>query len=139
MTELSNLKTAVNGSMKLLESAGLPAALKLLDAAIDEALRQGWTRSVQTLCHHAAVLCQFAENLPSRRHYYELSLLHNPGNYRALYGLAMVSLEEGQPAAARLYAKQSYDAIIASDNSIAHSLLDLIEKHWPDIVQPSQP
>ncbi len=69
MTELSNLKTGVNGSMKVLESEGLPAAVKFLDAAIEEAVRQGWTRSVQTLCCHAAFLCQFAENLPLRRHY----------------------------------------------------------------------
>jgi hypothetical protein len=38
MTELSNLKAAVNGSTKLLESEGLLAALRLLDAAIEEAV-----------------------------------------------------------------------------------------------------
>jgi Tfp pilus assembly protein PilF len=130
MTELSNLKTGVNGSMKVLESEGLPAAVKLLDAAIEEAVRQGWTRSVQTLCCHAAVLCQFAENLPLRRHYYELSLFHSPANYRALYGLAKVCLEEGQTAPAKLYAKQSYEVLMASHDPLAHTLLDLIELSW---------
>jgi hypothetical protein len=133
MTEILDLKTAVNGSIKLLDSAGLLAALKLLDAAIDEAVRQGWMRSVPTLCHHAALLCNFVENLPLCRHYYELPLLHSPGNYRALYGLT------GQTGPAKQYAKQSYDAIMASDDSLAHSWLDLIEKDWLDLISRSQP
>jgi hypothetical protein len=84
MTELLNLKTAVNDSMKLLESAGL-------------------------------------------------------ANYRALYGLRKISLEEGQTEPARLYAQQAYDAIAARYDPLAHSWLELIEKDWPDLRHAPQP
>jgi hypothetical protein len=54
---------------------------------------------VQTLYRHAAALCNFAQNLPLRRNHYELSVLERPGNHRAPYGLAKVSLQEGQTGA----------------------------------------
>jgi hypothetical protein len=139
MTELLNLKTAVNDSMKLLESAGLPAALRLLEAAIERCVGQGWMSSVPTLGHHAAVLCNFAGNLPLRWHYCELSRPDSAANYRALYGLRKISLEEGQTEPARLYAQQAYDAIAARYDPLAHSWLELIEKDWPDLRHAPQP
>lgn len=134
MDELSYVRNAVDGSLSLMEANDFAAALALLDEAITEAARRGWNRSIQTLCHHAAVLCRFSEDLPLRKHYYELSLRHNPGSHRALYGLATIALDEGQTALARQYAKQAYDAIVASDDPIAPQWLDLMRIHWPDIV-----
>ncbi|HEY2547653.1 MAG TPA: hypothetical protein VGI46_16395 [Candidatus Acidoferrum sp.] len=138
MAEEPQLKNAINGSIKLFESDGLPVALRLLDDAIAEFARQGLNLPVTTLCHHAAVLCSVAESLPLQRHYFELSLTHNPGNFRALYGLARVSLDEGQTDLARKYAQQSVDAIMASDDPLAHSWLELIDKNWPGLVRPPQ-
>jgi hypothetical protein len=124
--------------MGLVQSSGLTPALQLLDKAITEAAKENWNRSIITLCSHAAILCTFKDNLPLRRHYYQFSLQHNPEDYRALYGLAKVFLEEGQAELARQYAKQSYDIIHASDDPIAHHLLDSINVHWPDIAHPGQ-
>ena len=121
-----------------MEGNDFAAALRLLDEAIAEAVGKDWKRSIQTLCHHAAVLCRFSDSLPLRKHYYELSLRHNPGSYRALYGLATVALDEGQTDVARQYAKQACDAIIASDDVLADRWLDLIRTRWPDIVGSSE-
>jgi hypothetical protein len=133
--ESSILRGAMRESMELFQFSGLSAALQLLDKVIAEAVKENWNHSIIALCNHAAILCTFDDNLPLRRHYYELSLQHTLGNYRALYGLAGIFLEEGQAELARQYAKQSYDAILATDDPIAHLWIEQIKQHWPSIVQ----
>jgi len=53
-------------------------ALKLLDDSIAEAKRDHDISWIRTLCHHAALVSRFNENLTSAQHYYEESLASDP-------------------------------------------------------------
>jgi tetratricopeptide (TPR) repeat protein len=135
MGEFERLKKALSDSVELSKLGDLEKALKLLDNAIAIATQEGdHSQSVITLCHHAAVLCHSTGNFTLVKRYYEQSLIHNPDNPRALYGLAKVALDQGDADTARVYAKKSYEVTVEGDDEIAkRGLLDVIAKHWPDI------
>ena len=115
-------------------------ALKLLDDSIAEARRGRNVSWIRTLCHHAAVVSRFNENLASAQHYYEESLASDPENARALYGLATVALDQGQLEIAKQYATRCNTAILRCDDEILkQGLLGLVVKHWPDIAENSGP
>lgn len=134
MDNFEQVRRAVNGSVELWRLGKQQQALKLLNDAIADSIRDKAGRSVCTLCHHAAVLCQSAGAVGMVKHYYEQSLTHSPENPRALYGLAKVALEQGNADLAEAYAKRSYAATVQEDDEIAkHGLLDLIALHWPEI------
>jgi len=105
-------------------------ALKLLDDSIAEAKRDHDVSWIRTLCHHAALVSRFNENLTSAQHYYEESLASDPENARALYGLAAVALDQGQLEIAKQYATRCHTAILQCDDEILkQGLLDLMVKH----------
>ena len=137
MNGFEGLRHAINGSIELSRLGKQQEALRLLDDAIADAIRDGsGTASISALCHHAAILCRFADDFGLVKHYYEQSLVHNPDNPRALYGLAEVALKQGNADLARQYAKKSYDATVQGDDEIAkRGLLDLITKQWPDVAK----
>jgi Tfp pilus assembly protein PilF len=80
----------MSASTKLLQQDKNDEALRILDEAIEEAVRDGDKSWVRTLCHHAAIIAEFTENLDLAKHYYEQSLASNPENAQTLYGLARV-------------------------------------------------
>jgi thioredoxin-like negative regulator of GroEL len=110
-------------------------ALEVVDGAIKELVKEGEASSVVTLCHHAAILAGFGSS-PSRvKHYYQQSLAVDPENSRALYGLAKVALQQGEPDTARQYAIRCHAALQRNDDSvIKRGLLELLGNHWPDVV-----
>ena len=115
-------------------------ALKLLDDSIAEAKRDHYVSWIRTLCHHAALVSRFNENLTSAQHYYEESLASDPENARALYGFAAVALDQGQLEIAKQYATRCHTTILQCDDEILkQGLLDLMVKHWPDIVENNHP
>lgn len=138
-SDSSKFRNAIKNSLSLLESHGLSAALRPLDDAIERAIQENLNDCVEILCNHASVLCDFSRNMALKWHYYELSLTRNPRSYTALYGLATASLEEGNEDVARQFAKRCYDVVTVSDDPLAHSMLDLINVHWPDIIDPTPP
>ena len=110
-------------------------ALKLLDEALADAIRERDVLWIRTLCHHAAIVSRFTENRASSKRYYEQSLASGPENARALYGLAAVALDEGDPVTARQYATRCRASLLQTDDGIwKQGLLDLIAKNWPDLV-----
>jgi len=134
MTEENRFKGAMTGSLKLVEQGEYVEALKLLDDSIAEANRDHNVSWIRTLCHHAAIVSRFGENLTSAQHYYEESLASDPENARALYGLATVALDRGELDVAKQYATRCYAAIRQRDDDVLkQGLLDLLMKHWPDI------
>lgn len=134
MTEENRFKIAITSSLKLVESGEHEEALKLLDDSIAEAKRDHNVPWIRTLCHHAAIVSRFTENLTSARRYYEESLTSDPENPRALYGLATVALDEGELEIAKQYATRCHAAILRCDDEVLkQGLLDLLVKHWPDI------
>ena len=134
MAEFETLKRAIQDSSELWVAGEHEKALKLLDDSIVVAAAEGRKSWVRTLSHHAAVLASSVANLGLVKHYYEQSLAHNPGNPRALYGLANVLLEQGEIELARNHAAKCHEAILQSEDEIDRGLLDLIAKRWPEIV-----
>ena len=137
MTEENRFRVAITASLKLVERGEQSEALKLLDEAIAEAKREQNVSWIRMLCHHAAIVSRFTENLTSAQHYYEESLASDPENARALYGLATVALDQGHLEIALQYAKRSYTANLRreDDEVLKQSLLDLLLKHWPDLAE----
>jgi len=136
MTTNNRFKNAIASSVELEERGEHAAAMGLLDEVIAEAIKHGEIRWIRSLCHHAAIMCRFRENWASARDYYEQSLACDPENARALYGLAAVALDEGDPVTAREYAARCHTAILQTDDEILkQALLDLIAKEWPDLVR----
>jgi len=122
-------------SMQLSNTGEHERAFEVLDGAIEDLVKEGETSSIVTLCHHAAILADFACNRPRVKHYYEQSLAAHPDNPRALYGLAQVALEQGETEIAKQYAIRSYAALMQSeDGVIKQGLLELLAKRWPDVV-----
>lgn len=135
MTEQNRVKVAISNSLELVEQGKHEAALKLLDESIAEAVRENNVPWIRTLCHHAAIVSRFTENLASAKRYYEQSLNSDPENARALYGLATVALDQGEPDIAKQYAIRCRTAILQSDDELVRMLLDLVVKHWPDLAK----
>ena len=136
MTEENRFKVAVTSSLNLVERGEHEKALKLLDDCINEAKLDHKVPWIRTLCHHAAIVSRFSENLASAQHYYEESLASDPENARALYGLAAVALDHGDLEIAKNYAARCYTAIMRCDDDVLRQgLLDLVLKHWPDIAE----
>ena len=129
-------RVAITSSLDLVERGEYESALRLLDASIAEAKRTGDVSWVRTLCHHAAVVSRFTENLTAAQNYYQESLAADPENARALYGLATTTLDQGQLEIARRYAARSYVAVMrCGDEMLKQGLLELLLKHWPDIAE----
>jgi tetratricopeptide (TPR) repeat protein len=123
-------------SLKLLDLGRHEEAFRLLDDSIAEAIKEGEREWVSILCHHATVLCTQRHDLPLRKHYFERSLVSNPEDPMALYGLADAALEEGQPDIAKQLAQRCYRAIMRVDNELVKKgLLDLVLKSWPEVDQ----
>ena len=131
---LDRLKNAVSGSLKLWDSGEHQGALQLLDDSIAEAIEEGENSWVSALSHHAAILCGLKPDQRLVKHYYELSLTHNPENPMALYGLAKVALEGSEPQIAKEFATRCYRAILqGNDEVMKQGLLDLVLLHWPEV------
>ena len=102
-------------------------ALKLLDESLAEAKRDQNIPWIRTLCHHAAIVSRFTEDLTATKHYYQQSLTSDPENARALYGLATVAFDQGEPEIAKQYATRCHTAILRSDDEVLKlGLLDLL-------------
>jgi Tfp pilus assembly protein PilF len=135
MSAHDRFKDAMTNSLALAERGEHVDALKLLDEAIAEAIREHDVSWIRTLCHHAAIESRFAENWASAKRYYEQSLASDPENASDLYGLAAVALDEGDAVTARQYATRCHTSLLQTDEGILkHGLLDLIAKNWSDLV-----
>ncbi len=129
-------KAAMTNSLAVVERGEPVDALKLLDEALADAVRERDVLWIRTLCHHAAVVSRFTENWASSQRYYEQSLASDPENARALYGLAAVALDESDPVTARQYATRCRASLLQTDDGILkQGLLDLIAKNWPDLLE----
>jgi tetratricopeptide (TPR) repeat protein len=136
MTISNRFKDAITGSLELEKRGEHSAALELLDQAITEAIRKSDIPWIHTLCHHAATMSRFTQNWASAKSYYGQSLASDPENPRALYGLAAIALEEGDPGSARRYARRCRTSILLrNDEILKEGLIDLIEKNWPDLAE----
>jgi tetratricopeptide (TPR) repeat protein len=134
MNNLDQLRAAINRSSELWKAGARGDALKLLDESIAAAVKKNDVSSVVVLSHHAAVLASATGDLPRVKYYYMQSLHHDPGNPRALYGLARLLAAQGEHEAARDYAKSCYEALLKrGDNEIERKFLELVLNQWPEL------
>jgi thioredoxin-like negative regulator of GroEL len=121
-------------SLRLSTSGQQQEALQLMDEVIAEAIEEADDSSLYLLIDHAALL-----NGRDRfvvKHYCEQYLASSPENPRALYRLADVAMEDGQPEIAKQYAKRCHRAILRSDDEkVRRDLLDLVLERWPELAQ----
>jgi tetratricopeptide (TPR) repeat protein len=136
MSDSTKFRNAMSSSTKLLQQDQHDQALRIVDEEIAEAVCIGENSWVCTLCHHAAIIARFTNNLDLAKHYYEQSLASNPESVNALYGLATVYRDQRQPEVAKEYAMRCYDALMRDDSDIlkAH-LLESLSKDWPDVAR----
>jgi len=136
MSAENPFRVAITSSLDLVERGEHENALRLLDASIAEAKRSCDVLWIRTLCHHAAIVSRFTQNLTAAQNYYQESLAADPENARALYGLATINLDQGELEIARQYAARCYIAVMrCGDEVLKQGLLDLLLKHWPDIAE----
>jgi len=134
MSDAIDAKRAMSASTELLASGEYERAMHILDQAIKDCLDSGGERSwTRTLCHHAAIIADFAGRPDLVKGYYEQSLAFDPENARALYGLARVYLELGEAPIAEKYARRCYDAAKQGTDSRNRIWLELIAKRWPQL------
>jgi tetratricopeptide (TPR) repeat protein len=136
MPDPTKFRSAMSASTKLLQQDKNNQALGMVDEAIEEAVRDGDNSWVRTLCHHAAIIARFTENLDLAKYYYEQSLASNPENAQALYGLARVYRDQGRPEVARIFAKRCHDALMRDDTDILKPhLLESLSTDWPEVTR----
>jgi len=133
MTEFDQLRSAMKDSSELWDAGEPGKALELLNNSITAAVQENRNSWIRTLAHHAAVIAGSVGDLGLVKHYYEQSLAYNPGNPRALYGLAPTSLELGETELAMSYAIKCREAVLHSDDDMDRGLLELIAKRWPEL------
>ena len=126
-------RDAMSSSARLSQQDQNQEALRILDEAIAMAISQNESKWVLTLSHHAAIIANFAGNLPMARHYYQKSLEFNPENPRALSGLADVAKGQGDLELARGYAKRCHKELTQGEDFLRDEMLELLLKKWPDV------
>ncbi|HEU5410400.1 MAG TPA: tetratricopeptide repeat protein [Candidatus Acidoferrales bacterium] len=133
MGELDLPTRVMRDSNELWQMGEPRMALKLLDQSIAETIRQKKDQWVQVLCRHAALISECIGDLPGAKEYNEQALAHGPDNPMALYGLAKVLNEQGEPELAKQYAAKCKEAVVRSGSEIHQAVLDLIAKRWPEL------
>ena len=136
MTTNKRFRDAITKSVELEKVGEHASALELWDQAIAEAIGTTMFRG-HAPCATTRPSCRdLLKDWALAKRYYQQSLASDPENARALYGLAGVALDEGDPATARQYAKRCRMSILLTDDEILRvGLLDLIAKNWPDVVE----
>jgi hypothetical protein len=110
MGEVNRFRYAMIGSVDLAQQGKDREALRLVDEAIAEAIREQQILWIRTLCQQAAVISYHLRDQQPVKQYYEQSLASDSENPEALYGLAKLadvkrnSKTNGKTLAARVLA-----------------------------------
>jgi len=130
-------REAMSTSTRLMQQEQNDAALSVLNDAIAMAVDEKEVQWILTLSHHAAVVSNFSGKPELVKRYYEQSLSYSPENPRALLGLAVVSLDQGNPELATTYAVRCYESLQTSDHFLKDSYLETLLSKWPELAPPS--
>jgi tetratricopeptide (TPR) repeat protein len=133
MTDLDELKNAVQQSTELWISGKGREALATLDALITKAKQENREVWVKVLAMHASTLADSVGDRESARRYCEEVLLSEPENALALFKVADILLKQGKGDEARRYAQKSYALAAASDTKDGQGLAELLAKKWPEV------
>jgi tetratricopeptide (TPR) repeat protein len=133
MTELDSLKRVVNESGELSKRGQNKEALRLLDGAIAEAVRESRRTWVSVLCRHASVIADEMGDLPLVRKYRERCLELDPENPLTLCSLAEVLHRLGVDDLAKKYAAKSYQLSMNRDTELDRAVIESLRQTWPDL------
>ena len=135
MSDLERLKLTIQRSSELSRQGQDEEALALLDDSLAQAARENRVMWIRILSHHAAVISESMGDHRRVRHYYEQSLVSNPNNRMALYGLAKALYRQGETELAKQYAAKCYQSIQDSESHLDRALLELVLDTWPELGQ----
>lgn len=133
MSEIDLLKSAVNESSQLSTCGEHLKALKVLENAIAEAIRENRPVWIRVLSRHASVLADEMGDLGLVRQYREQCLAHDPDNPLALCALADVLHRQGEDNLAREYALKSYRLSSQKDTDLDRAVVESLLHTWPDL------
>jgi tetratricopeptide (TPR) repeat protein len=133
VAEIDLLKRTINESSELSKRGENQRALKLLDDAIAEAIRENRSIWVCTLSRHASVIADEMGDLHLVRRYREQCLVRDPDNPFTLSSLADVLHRQGEDDLARQFATKSYRLSMQRDTELDRALVESLLKTWPDI------
>lgn len=128
---LRRLRDPLMNSVKFAASGQHREAVRLLDGAMAEAIREGEESIARIVILHTAVLNHIAGNRSLEKRYSEQFLAAHPDSPRMLYLLADIAMGEGDVDLAKQYAKRCYRAALYSGNKkVKRELLDLVLERW---------
>src|SRR5262249_36835118 len=110
-------------------------ALKVIDAALQQATEQNRGIWVCLLCNHPAVLAHAMGDRRRQIRYTEQALPYKKDYGFAAYNLAKLLLDDGQVDLAKRYATEAYESSIAGGTATDRDLNAAILKLWPDVAR----
>ena len=129
---MEHMTRAVQESTKLSQSGEFLKALELLDNSMAVAVRENWSRALETISRHAAIIAESSGDLARAKSYNERTLACAPENPMALYGMAKILSEQGQSELAREYAARCYEVSLRGGTDVDRARVELLGKHWPE-------
>jgi len=133
MKEIDQLKRTVNESSELSKKGEHLKALRLLDAAIAQAVQENRSLWVRVLSRHASALADDMGDLQLVRRYREQCLAEDPKNPMALSSLANVLQKQGEKKLARQYAVEAYRLSSQRATELDRALIQSLLQKWPDL------
>jgi hypothetical protein len=131
--EIDLLRRTINESSKLSKRGETRQALKLLDDAIADAIRENRTSWARTLSRHASVIADNLGDLDLVRRYSEQCLACDPENPATLSGLADVLRRQGEVGLAQEYALKSYRLCMRGDTDVHRAIRESLLDAWPEL------
>jgi len=130
--EMDHMTHAVQESTCLSQSGEFVKALKLLDDSIAVAVRENWTRALETISRHAAIIAETSGDLARAKSYNEQTLAYAPEHPMALYAMAKILSEQGETKLAKNYAARCYEVSLRGGTEVDRARVELLGKHWPE-------
>jgi Tfp pilus assembly protein PilF len=130
--EMDHMTHAMRESTRLSQEGEPLKALELLDNSIRAAVREGWSRALETISRHAAIIAESTGDLARAKSYNERTLACAPENPMALYGMAKILFQEGETDRAKQYASRCYQVSVRGGTEIDRARVELLAKQWPE-------
>jgi hypothetical protein len=126
-------REALQESLTFSKAGHTHRALKIVDEAMADAIRDDRGTWVRILACHAAALAQSLGDTERQIQYEERALPFAQEHSFALYNFAQLLLKHGDVARAKRYATEAYRLSRAATTDADRDLVAAILKDWPGI------
>jgi tetratricopeptide (TPR) repeat protein len=130
--EMDHMTHAIQESTRLSQSGEFRKALELLDNSIAVAVSENWTRALETISRHAAIIAESNGDLAKAQFYNEQTLVYAPEHPMALYAMAKILSSQGETNAAKDYAARCYEISLRGGSEVDRARVELLGKRWPE-------